>query len=196
MLTVTKSCHQRPKDTVFGYIREFMKKHSFHNLPVIINYICLTFYLLIDKWNEEKIGMNMRCEKNCLIYEPHILQIQHAYLLNSICCGKYQWRFKLKKYDVNTIEIFQVGIERNVKLDYYDRTKKTLDYYCPAYAYNLHDECLKEEDIITLTLDMNVLQLNLNNDMITRIKPGSYTVCWTIETAKNVTIELFSSSPI
>ena len=47
-----------------------------------------------------------------------------------------------------------------------------------------------------MTLDMNVLQLNLDNNMETKIKRSSYTASLTIRSLKNVTIELLTSSQI
>ena len=84
----------------------------------------------------------------------------------------------------------QVGINGKSKI--YCGNKIKFDY--PIYAFNLDEECLKEGDIITMTLDMNVLQLNLDNNMKTKIKQSSYTASLTICSLKNVIIELLTSS--
>ena len=146
---------------------------------------------MTDQWNEDKMETDMRIEGNCWCFKKEDI-IQNVYLNNIIDSGKYQWKFKLKKYDPDAIELMQVGIEG--KSEIYCGNKKEFDY--PVYAFNLDDKCLKEGDTITMTLDMNVLQLNLDNNMETKIKRSSYTASLTIRSLKNVTIELLTSSQI
>ena len=191
MFTAIKNCHKTPKHTVFGYIRRFTKKYCFCHIPLIIKHICLAFYLLTDQWNEDKMKIDMRIEGNCWYYRKEDT-VQNAYLNNTINTGKYEWKFKLKKYDADAIKMMQIGIEGKSKI--WIGKKKHFDY--PTYAFNLDDKCLKEGDTITMTLDMNVLQLNLDNNMKTKITRLSYTASLRILSFKNVTIELLTSSQI
>ena len=43
-LKALKSFPKRPRQTVFGYIRENQKQLSLYNVPALIGYLCLGYY--------------------------------------------------------------------------------------------------------------------------------------------------------
>ena len=54
-LQKVKSSNQGRKDLIFGFIRESSKSISYTTIPVMINYICLLYYIVKDKFIKTKM---------------------------------------------------------------------------------------------------------------------------------------------
>ena len=54
-----KSIDQKTKDLIFGYIRESNESISYTTIPMMINYICLLYYHLTDRFTKCGVGMEI-----------------------------------------------------------------------------------------------------------------------------------------
>ena len=63
-LNKLKSTDQRHKDLIFGYIRRSSKSISSTTIPVLINYVCLLYCLVNDKFIECQQEMEITSSDN------------------------------------------------------------------------------------------------------------------------------------
>ena len=188
------------KDTVFGYMRQLSKSSLYgENIPKLIEHLCLEYYYIYDEWDKQ-------CMDESIILDDTNTIKQGAgrggsgtstFLKEIISSGEFEWKFKIGKQGIpgsysSTIGIWKITDKRSEKsvvgTNCFNKHDKKL-YVC-GYAFdiaiivsgqtriNYGKKCVTK-DIITMTLDLNKLELKYkvngeDQGKAFDIKPGAY----------------------
>lgn len=152
-VSLKKTVDQRSKDTIFGYIREVMHKSYLHNIPVVINYMCLNYYFMIDfKTYGDSVILSTSKYAIANNNIKDIIKTKRS-ILNQTVFGNYNidsshveyiWRFKMKCF-LNIPYHIKIGIDTS------DKRRKHSDYSSEHQYQNIsainHDNCFYCFDI-------------------------------------------------
>ena len=116
----TKSVNKQLKFTVFGYLHEFENHHEI-NIPKMIKYICLNYYLLSEEFTKHGNKMILNKAKNMVSKSGDNNATRTVYG-NVIISDKdesiieYQWNLKIKKVKKDVKYLwFSFGIDSSGK---------------------------------------------------------------------------------
>ena len=135
-----KNVDDRTKRLIFGYMREarqlFPHDITYYNIPISINYICLLFYWMKDKWNADRLSDEYEINENALKRTEQSGSTT-ALLTNAIVTGRTRWKFQISSFKelfyANSFIIIGI-VKDNVA---FDKLLKTHLGNCAQSAYVL-----------------------------------------------------------
>lgn len=143
-----KSAHNNFRFSVFGYLREHEADRSI-NIPMMIKYVCLNFYLLEEKFTKHGTHMVVNNLKNKaeIIFEPNnnTPSIIHGESANTVygddvinfadeSISEYKWKFKITG---DLSHSFSVGIDSSNKKWINDDFSSTFFNKSKFYAWDI-----------------------------------------------------------
>ena len=181
----------------------FDTNNAYYDIPSCINQLCALFYMYpFDKWDIDAISDRFVIDGDVLSYEKtSIYGAATAFMSNIIEHGKYEWKFRLNKYDGTGVIIGVWNINDQPKIDdalntWIGRDKNTSSYVydwrntqinndgihekIPIRAMKGYGQRPKKGSVIEMCLDLNVGSLSFKIDgedygvAYDNIKPSKY----------------------
>ena len=95
-----KTANKQFKYSVFGYLRDHEKKQSI-NIPEMIKYICLNYYLLTEKFTKHGDAMSLNESKDTVQKNDNIDVVNSVYGdvpidIKDESIIEYEWKFKIE----------------------------------------------------------------------------------------------------